>query len=192
MKSIKGNFNHQIVINKSIFIAQFIKIEDKENLQQYMSDIKMKYKDATHYCYAYIIDEYRKCSDDGEPSGTAGIQIMESLNMANLNRVLCVVIRYFGGIKLGSGGLIRAYRKVVVEALNGNKDKIVELIDGFLVKVQVSYPMQKDFEYWIKKDYWKEYGESVVYTFECDENLKEKVGRKYHIIFEEKKKIQKD
>ena len=118
MKTIKENVINKIEINKSIFITELIKVKEKEEITKYLDEIKNKYKDATHYCYAYIIDDNKKSSDDGEPGGTAGVPIMDTLNKADLNYILCVVIRYFGGIKLGAGGLVRAYRKSVSEALS--------------------------------------------------------------------------
>ena len=76
------------------------------------------YPKATHYCYAYVFDEVRKSNDDGEPSGTAGKPILEVLLKHHLNKVLCVVIRYFGGIKLGAGGLLRAYVSGAVNVIS--------------------------------------------------------------------------
>ena len=111
MFTIKENLENKIIINKSIFITKLIKIKNVNDFNEKMKEIKNEYKYATHYCYAYIIDNYKKESDDGEPKGTAGIPIIETLDKFKLNYVLCVVIRYFGGIKLGAGGLIRAYRK---------------------------------------------------------------------------------
>ena len=129
MKTIKENTNNKIIINKSEFICDLIKVYDIEEVKKELEQIKSKYKDANHYCYAYIIDDNKKSSDDGEPGGTAGVPIMESLNSQNLNYILCIVTRYFGGIKLGAGGLIRAYRK----AVNGciKISELRELINGY-------------------------------------------------------------
>ena len=143
MFTIKENLENKIIINKSIFITKLIKIKNVNDFNEKMKEIKNEYKYATHYCYAYIIDNYKKESDDGEPKGTAGIPIMETLDKFKLNYVLCVVIRYFGGIKLGAGGLIRAYRKSVSNVLNSNKEKIIELIDGCILRISISYNQQK-------------------------------------------------
>ena len=129
MKSIKENITNKIEINKSIFITELIKVKNVEDISTLMDRIKDQYKDATHYCYAYIIDDLKKSSDDGEPGGTAGVPIMDTLNKVDLNYILCVVIRYFGGIKLGAGGLVRAYRKAVSDCLD--KEEYYDLVDGY-------------------------------------------------------------
>lgn len=156
-----------------------------------MKEIKNEYKYATHYCYAYIIDNYKKESDDGEPKGTAGIPIMETLDKFKLNYVLCVVIRYFGGIKLGAGGLIRAYRKSVSNVLNSNKEKIIELIDGCILRISISYNQQKKLEKLLDCSYCKTYDEMVNYTIECSNYQKEILEKKYKIDILKTQKIEK-
>ena len=148
MKSIKKNIINKIEINKSIFITELIKVKDINDISPIMDSIKEKYKDATHYCYAYIIDDKKKSSDDGEPGGTAGVPIMDTLNKFDLNYILCVVIRYFGGIKLGAGGLVRAYRKSVSEALA--QAEFNELINGYQIILETSYDKQKELDYLLK------------------------------------------
>lgn len=121
MRSIKGQTNNTIVIDKSEFICVLINIEDKDLVNNHLDKLKNDYPGANHYCYAYIIGDnaqYQKASDDGEPSKTAGIPMLEVLKKNEITNILAVVIRYFGGIKLGAGGLIRAYSKSVSEALN--------------------------------------------------------------------------
>ena len=118
MKSIKEEITNEIIINKSRFITVLTNINDIDKVKEKLENIKKTYKDATHYCFAYIINNHEKCSDDGEPSGTAGMPILNVLKQNNLTNILCVVIRYFGGIKLGAGGLIRAYSTSASEALN--------------------------------------------------------------------------
>ena len=108
MKSIQKEITSEIIINKSRFITILTNINDIDKVKEKLEEIKKKYKDATHYCYAYIINNHEKCSDNGEPSGTAGMPILNVLKQNDLTNILCVVIRYFGGIKLGAGGLIRA------------------------------------------------------------------------------------
>lgn len=179
MKSIKENVTNKIEINKSIFITELIKVKDKDEINKYLEEIKNKYKDATHYCYAYIIDDYKKSSDDGEPGGTAGVPIMDTLNKANLNYILCIVIRYFGGIKLGAGGLVRAYRKSVSDALT--QTELNELINGYEIILETSYDKQKDLEYIIKDNYKKDYKENVIYTIECNKDIKEQLEKNYKI-----------
>ena len=189
MKSIKENITNKIEINKSIFITELIKVKEKEEINKYLEEIKSKYKDATHYCYAYIIDDFKKSSDDGEPGGTAGVPIMDTLNKAQINNILCVVIRYFGGIKLGAGGLVRAYRKSVSEALS--KVELNELINGYEIIIETSYDKQKDLEYIIKDNYIKEFNESVKYTIECNKEIKEILEKNYKIISIKEKVIER-
>ena len=128
MKSIQTEITSEIIINKSRFITILTNINDIDKVKEKLEEIKKKYKDATHYCYAYIINNHEKCSDNGEPSGTAGMPILNVLKQNDLTNILCVVIRYFGGIKLGAGGLIRAYSTSASEALN--KAIITNIVNG--------------------------------------------------------------
>lgn len=189
MKSITENVTNKIEINKSIFITELVKIKDVSKIEDTLNEIKNKYKDATHYCYAYIIDDKKKSSDDGEPGGTAGVPIMEVLNKHDLNYIICVVIRYFGGIKLGAGGLVRAYSKSVAEALNISTFN--ELIKGYIIELETSYDKQKELDYYLKDHYKKEYKESIIYTIECDKNTKEYLEKNYNILSIEETIIEK-
>ena len=190
MKSIKDNITNRIEINKSIFITELIKIENVNEVSNYLNIIKNKYKDATHYCYAYIIDDLKKSSDDGEPGGTAGVPIMDTLNKAQINYVLCVVIRYFGGIKLGAGGLVRAYRKAVNDTINNST--LLDLIDGYELIIKVNYDEQKDLEYLIKDNFIKEYNLDVTYIIKCNEEIKDILLSKYKIESIKNIKIEKE
>lgn len=109
MKQIKEKYINEIDIQKSKFIAVILPIYDKNSVKNEIDNLKKNYPKATHYCYGYIINGIQKSNDDGEPSSTAGKPILENLIINQLNNVLLVVIRYFGGIKLGAGGLARAY-----------------------------------------------------------------------------------
>ena len=189
MKSIKSNINNKIIINKSEFICELIKINDYTKVEEELKLLRNKYKDATHYCYAYIIDDKKKSSDDGEPGGTAGVPIMESLNKKDLNNILCVVIRYFGGIKLGAGGLIRAYRKAVNDCLE--KCELIDLINGYYIELEIPYEKQKDLEYLLKDNYQKEYKENVLYKIECTKEIKEILEQKYIFINIKEKVIER-
>ena len=189
MKVIKENIINKLEVNKSIFYTDLIKVYSKDEVQDNIDLIKDKYKDATHYCYAYIIDDIKKSSDDGEPGGTAGVPIMETLNNKDLNYILCVVTRYFGGIKLGAGGLVRAYRKATIEAINNST--LLDLIDGYEIVVKVKYEEQKDLEYLIKDNYQKEYNLDVTYTIKCNKDVKEMLESKYKIISIKEIKLEK-
>ena len=106
---------NELEIKKSKFICLIYKIDNKDLVNNIINDLKKEYKHATHYCYAYIIENNQKYYDDKEPKGSAGIPILNVLKKKNLTNTLAVVIRYYGGIKLGIGPLIRAYTKVVSE-----------------------------------------------------------------------------
>lgn len=119
--TVKGYGEHEITIQKSRFIAFTERVETEEQAQDFIQKIKKKHRDANHNCSAYMIgehDQIQKANDDGEPSGTAGVPILEVLKKRQLKDTVVVVTRYFGGIKLGAGGLIRAYGKATSEALN--------------------------------------------------------------------------
>ena len=111
---------NEIIIKNSRFICVFMKINSID-ISNILDKIKEEYPKATHYCYAYVYNDIQRFSDDGEPGGTAGMPILNVLENNNLNYVLCIVIRYFGGIKLGAGGLVRAYTKAVTNALDKTK-----------------------------------------------------------------------
>lgn len=148
MISIKENCSNEIIVNKSKFITEFIKISDCDDAKSILMTIKTKYLNATHYCYAYICGNQKKCSDDGEPSKTAGAPILNVLESNKLDNVLCVVIRYFGGVKLGAGGLVRAYTKAVTLGLE--KTSLVNLIEGKELKIIFSYTNIKQLDHLLK------------------------------------------
>ncbi|WP_227937241.1 YigZ family protein [Alkalihalobacillus deserti] len=120
-ETVKGRGEHEIVIQKSRFIAFFDRVETEEAAQAFIEKVKKEHWNAAHNCSAYLIgerDEIQKANDDGEPSGTAGVPMLEVLKKRGLKDTVVVVTRYFGGIKLGAGGLIRAYGGAVSEGLN--------------------------------------------------------------------------
>jgi uncharacterized YigZ family protein len=119
-RTLKDYGEHEIIIQKSRFIAHIARAETEEEAQQFIQTIKKKHSTATHNCSAYLIgenDQIQKANDDGEPSGTAGVPILEVLKKKNLKDTVAVITRYFGGIKLGAGGLIRAYGKSASEGI---------------------------------------------------------------------------
>lgn len=149
MYSILKNSVSHYEIKRSKFITFLYKINNVHEIERYLFEIRQQYPGATHYCFAYILENEYRFSDDGEPSGTAGLPMMEILRKKELHNVLCVVVRYFGGIKLGAGGLTRTYSKCVREALNENS--IIQLVDGYLIEVNVAYEENKKFEYLIRE-----------------------------------------
>lgn len=173
MKSIQKEITSEIIINKSRFITILTNINDIDKVKEKLEKIKKQYKDATHYCYAYIINNHEKCSDNGEPSGTAGMPILNVLKQNDLTNILCIVIRYFGGIKLGAGGLIRAYSTSASVALN--KATITNLVNGYNITIEFSYNNLKQIDYLLKNiDIKKDYQKNIIYTFNItEEKLKQ-------------------
>ena len=164
MYTVREN-DYEIEIKKSKFISKIYRVNNIEEVAKILLKLKEEYRNATHYCYAYIINENKKCSDDKEPSGTAGIPILQILEKNNLNMVLCVVIRYFGGIKLGASGLLRAYTKAVSELIK--KTPLITLINGYQVKLISSYNEQKKLDFILQKyHYEKQYDDNITYIID--------------------------
>lgn len=161
MKSVDPNEN-TIIIKNSKFICLLYHVSTVKEVKPILQQVKMKYKDATHYCYAYIIDQYQKGNDDGEPAKTAGIPILQVLQKNNLNQVLCIVVRYFGKIKLGANGLVRAYTKSVVECL---KDHIKTIEKSCEIELTFPYNQQNKIDHILKKSIvlTKQFNEVITY-----------------------------
>jgi uncharacterized YigZ family protein len=138
--TVKGYGENEINIERSRFIAYVNRAETEEEAQAFIADIKKKHWNANHNCSAYMIGEnnlIQKANDDGEPSGTAGVPMLEVLKKRDLKDTVVVVTRYFGGIKLGAGGLIRAYGKATSEGLNATG--IVERKLMRIIKTKIDY-----------------------------------------------------
>lgn len=125
MYIIDKDVENEIIIKKSRFITKLYYIEDVNKVNDIIEELKKEYKKSTHICYSYIINGKEKAVDDGEPSGTAGKPILNVLQKKDITNILCVVIRYFGGVKLGAGGLIRAYTKSASEAIEKVNKRVV-------------------------------------------------------------------
>lgn len=138
--TVKGYGENEINIERSRFITYVNRVETEEEAQEFIATIKKKHHDANHNCSAYMIGEQnmiQKANDDGEPSGTAGVPMLEVLKKRDLKDTVVVVTRYFGGIKLGAGGLIRAYGRAVSEGLNATG--IVERHLMRVMKTKIEY-----------------------------------------------------
>ena len=143
MYTIKDNIKNELIIKNSRFITLLYKIKDKEEVDNLLQEAKITYPKANHYCYAYKIGtNIKKASDDKEPSGTAGLPMLNVLEKEDITNILAITIRYFGGIKLGAGGLVRAYSKSVKEALR--KIEIIELIPGIICNITIPYQLEKE------------------------------------------------
>ncbi|MCT1578042.1 YigZ family protein [Oceanobacillus kimchii] len=137
--TVKQQGMDEITIQKSRFIGYVKRVETEEEAQEFIQEIKKKHYNATHNCSAYMIgenDHIQKANDDGEPSGTAGVPILEVLKKKGLKDTAVVVTRYFGGIKLGAGGLIRAYGSTTSQAIKTTGIVKRQLMQGISVKVE--------------------------------------------------------
>ncbi len=154
-RTIYGYGEAETIINKSRFIGYAMPIETEEEALDFIENIKTKHKDATHNVYAYVLGKdsnTQRFSDDGEPSGTAGIPTLEVIKKENLRNVAVVVTRYFGGIKLGAGGLIRAYTKGAKIGLEAGN--IVDMVLHTKIKIRIDYTSYGKIEnYLINEEY---------------------------------------
>lgn len=164
-------------VQRSRFIAVLRHAESKEEVATALSEIKKRYPKATHYCYGYILEDTKKSCDDGEPSGTAGRPILETLIRWNMEDSLLVIVRYFGGIKLGAGGLLRTYVDAATDVLNA--------AERFCQTERWVYRIETDYENGavIKKFFQQEnieiadvkYEDNIEYTVFSDHEVEEKL-----------------
>lgn len=158
----------EYAVQRSRFIADTAAVKDEETAQAFLQEIKKKYYDARHHCYGWILEGGRrkKSGDDGEPSGTAGAPILAALERQGITDGLIVVTRYFGGIKLGTGGLARAYAHAAAQGLAAST--LAELQTLRRVAVTVAYPLFSPLENWLQKNEIrvadKSYAENVTLT----------------------------
>jgi len=153
-KTIKENVSAELVEKKSKFIADIFYVTSKEDVDEAIKQVKKKYHDARHNCYAYRIVTsdgiIEKSSDDGEPSGTAGAPMLTILSKNNLANILVVVTRYFGGILLGTGGLVKAYSGACTIALE--KADIVEKEIADVYEIEIGYTDINKFKHYAKNN----------------------------------------
>ena len=183
MYTIKNNYQFELIIKNSKFICLLYKINSLSDIDKRFSEEKEKYPNATHYCYAYILNNISKCSDDGEPAKTAGYPILKVLENNKIDYVLAIVVRYFGGIKLGANGLIRAYSKCVTNALK--ESTLTELIDGYNVNISFNYQDIKQVDYLLKNSQMitKEFNNTVIYNANIEDlSILKDNNLKYEII----------
>ena len=184
MKTIKENITNEIVIKNSRFIALVYKLAT-DNVDEILEEVKAIYPKATHYCYGYIYNEYKKSSDDGEPTGTAGAPIINVLEKEQLNNILIIVVRYFGGIKLGAGGLIRAYTKATTEALK--TANYSELEQGYKIQIDFDYSDEKQINYLLNNSTIidKKYDEKITYNVLINKDILDKLHNYNYQVLEE-------
>jgi len=136
--------------DRSSFIGVLIHATSVESVKQYLIDIRKQYPKAKHYCYAYIINGQKKCSDDGEPAKTAGRPLLELLEKKEMNEVLLVVVRYFGGVLLGASRLMSTYLETGVQVLNSAD--IVEIENKYIYRMVLSYAEYDELQRFAKRD----------------------------------------
>ena len=178
--TIKENGNHKLTIKKSRFITTLIRTPTIEEAEKAIAAVSDKYRDATHNTFAYTIglnDEHVKASDNGEPSGTAGVPELKALQLMKLKNVTAVVTRYFGGIKLGAGGLIRAYSNSVTKAVEAIG--VVKRVQQQGVKFQVDYKKFDEIQHYLNQQKIFidniDYGVSVTISIYIDEGKLEEL-----------------
>ena len=151
---LEKNKTAEIIEKKSRFIANLFYVETPQEAEDKIKQIKKKYYDAKHNCFAYITlngnEIQKKCSDDGEPSGTAGAPMLEILEKQSVYNVVVIVTRYFGGILLGTGGLVRAYSESLKEAIK--KSTLVEQEPGYEAEIKLPYADFEKFKYYCNKN----------------------------------------
>lgn len=150
-KTIKNEMKIEYIVNKSRFIGYLFPVETEKEAEESLAKIKKKHYDATHNCHAFVLKNgITRCSDDGEPSGTAGVPILEVIKANDLVNCLCVVTRYFGGIMLGAGGLVRAYSKsaanVIAEA------EIFEYLPAKRIYFELEYSLFSQLEPFLREN----------------------------------------
>lgn len=159
----------EIVIKKSRFLGEVFPVHSSDEAAKLLNDTVKKYYDAKHHCFAYIIKDVNaeKASDDGEPSGTAGKQILFNLREKKINNAIAIVTRYFGGILLGTGGLTEAYRDTSLLAINNSK--IAEVKEGIEYTLTINYDEYGKIDYFLKQEKY------FVFPPEFSEKIKMKV-----------------
>lgn len=182
-KTIYDFGQDEVIINKSTFIAYAKPVNTEEEALAFIDMIKIKHKDATHNVHAYVLGKdsnIQRFNDDGEPSGTAGIPMLEVLKKEDLRNIVVVVTRYFGGIKLGGGGLIRAYTKAAKIGIDAGI--IVDMVLHTKIKFKVDYTLYGKIENFLMTEGYSIeesiFDETVNIILFIEENLKEQFYKK--------------
>ena len=192
--TISDNVRSELIEKKSKFIANAFQVKNKEEAENRINEISKEYFDAKHNCYAYIINDGKniieKMSDNGEPSGTAGMPILNVIKKRNLQNVLVIVTRYFGGILLGTGGLTRAYSGVTTQCID--KANIIKMDFGIQYQICTTYNDFKNMKYELEKNQIQieniEYGEKIRIIFNVPNNKENDLKN----IIENSEKLEKN
>ena len=185
MKIIVNENENLIIINKSKFIGIIKKVYSKDDVLNILEETKKLYPDATHICYAYILPSMEKYDDNGEPVGTAGIPILDILKKNDLCYTLAIVVRYFGGIKLGSNGLVRAYSNTISSLI---KDNTKDIETGYLIRIEENYNNSERLDYLLKesKIIKKDYQDKIVIEVLVNKKTLEDLSNVNYKIIEER------
>lgn len=191
MYSIKNNNKYEETIKYSKFISLIYRVYTKEEVKEYLNKTKESYPSATHYCYGYVIDNDIKSSDDNEPSKTAGIPILNQIINNKLNYTLIIVVRYFGGVKLGVGPLTRAYAKVAREVITPNN--IITLTKGYDINITFTYNDIKNIDYLLKDSHIinKTFKDKITYNVIISKDILDKLNN-YNITINKETYIEKE
>lgn len=167
--TIKENSYDEFIEKKSTFITHLVRVTSEEEAREFIQKMKKKHYDATHVCSCYVVgdnNEITRANDDGEPSRTAGAPMLDVLVKNEIKNVCATVIRYFGGTKLGTGGLVRAYGGGVINALKNAT--LVERKDALEIRLELDYSLNGKIEYEIEKTNFivnnLEYTDKIIYT----------------------------
>lgn len=187
-KTIEKNAEGIIIEKKSKFIANIFYIENEKEAEEIINNLKKEYPLAKHHCFAYRIQTehgiIQKQSDDGEPSGTAGTPMLNVLEKMELTNVVAIVTRYFGGILLGTGGLVKAYTEAL--KLSIQNTEIITKTEGYVVELSLYYNQNSKVEYVLSKNniniIMKTYEEKIIFIIEITEEKYEKIIKKELMI----------
>lgn len=177
---LKQEVVNTITIEKSKFICYIKHLKTEQEFKDYLNTIKKKHYDASHACSGFIANNIKRSNDDGEPSGTAGAPILNVLEKNQLNETAAIVVRYFGGIKLGAGGLIRAYGSAVSQAINQGvivEDKVYPQYE-----LTLSYELANKIEHYLKSNTVSletKYDTQITYIFALDDVKKIETIKEY-------------
>lgn len=181
MYRLKEESTHTLEIEKSKFITYLKRVFSEVEAKEYITSIQKLHPNATHHCYAFLIGEHneiQRSNDNGEPSGTAGVPMLESLKKNHMQDIVAVTIRYFGGIKLGAGGLIRAYSKSVSQALSNAK--ITQKVAMKQYQLNFTYDMIGKLEYYFNEHNItiidKTYEIDVCFTYRTNQDIEKDIS----------------
>lgn len=167
---------------KSVFIGQIKRVFSEEEAKAFLDSVRKKHREARHNVYAYALGpnkEIQRYSDDGEPQGTGGVPILETIKKSNITDVMIIVTRYFGGILLGTGGLSRAYGKSASLAIK--EAGIIERVKGFELEIAISYDFLGKVQHMCNEKGYNvvntEYTDKVAIKLYCESNLLEAIKK---------------